>query len=231
MKWRARVWPIIAFWGLATSPFTAHASQVLVGNLDQPVSSFSPSIIDPADTWAQEFTTGTSANLQSIIASLGNINLGNNGDFTLTAQLFSVTSAITPPDPTMGATLLDTLTLNGGMASIPTSGFGNVEFDPSVTIGLVSTQYYWFVLSGSSSDGSGSVQWQFTDSTSHSGPGTLPNYGFLPTAPPWLVLGGSPFLIQVNGASIPEPSSMILGCIGISTVLFAGRWSRSRRGS
>ena len=242
MRLRSRVWPILAFLGLCSSPFTARADQVLVSNLlpDGVVSSnpFSPIVVDAASTWAQEFTSGVSVNLSSIQASLGLLNPGNNGDFSLTASLYQVSNVGDAPN--LG-TLLGTLSQVG---PISTTGFSNVEFDPSGTVALDASRFYWFVLSGSSGDGSGGVSWQFSEQANPvAGLGTLPNYGFETVPPPsppslpWSIFPPTtdpatfPFLIQVNGAggSVPEPSSMILGCIGFSAVLLARRWMSSRR--
>jgi hypothetical protein len=229
MRLDFRVKTLIALTGLLLCPLSARASQVIVGNLNQTVSSNSPSVIDPSDFWAQEFTSGVAATLQSVDASLGNFAQAGSGDFALTAQLFQVSSASNTPD--MGS-LVATLTQNG---AIPTAGYANVEFDAAPSVLLNPNAFYWFVLSASSGDGSGLVDWQFTDSPSNMGPGSLPNVASMSTFfpnPPWsLFPAETPFLVQVNGefAAVPEPSSLILGCAGFSAVLFATSRSRSRR--
>ena len=100
-RWSHRVLPIIALLGVSGSFDTAHADQVLVSSLlaDGVVSSnpISPSIIDSSDSWRREFTSGVSTNLVSIKASLGQLDPGNNGDFSLTAQLIQVSSASDNP--------------------------------------------------------------------------------------------------------------------------------------
>ncbi len=237
MRLRSRVWPVLAFLAICSSPFAARADQVLVSNLlpDGVVSTnpFSPIVVDPQDTWAQEFTSGVSVNLSSIQASLGLLNPGNKGDFSVTASLYQVSSV--GDTPNLG-TLVGTLSEVG---PISTTGFSNVAFDPSGTVALDASKFYWFVLSGTSSDGSGGVSWQFSEQANPlAGPGTLPNYGLetgSPPSPPWSAFppnpndpSSFPFLIQVNGA-VPEPNSMILGCIGFSAVLLARRWMNSRR--
>jgi hypothetical protein len=228
MRFCFRVGTLITLLGLMSCPMSVRASQIIVGNLNQtpdPVSS--PSVIDPSDFWAQEFSSGVSATLQSVDASLGNFVAGTGG-FTLTAQLFEVSSESNTPD--MG-TLVATLTQNG---AIPTSGFANVEFDAASSVLLNPNAFYWFVLSASSGDGSGLVDWQFTDSPSNMGPGSLPNVAsmstFFPT-PPWSLSSGTPFLVQVNGtiAVVPEPSTLVMACAGFSAVLLAAFRSRSRR--
>jgi hypothetical protein len=218
MRSSYRLLSIVALLGFWACPFTARAGQVLVSNLDQPVSGLSPSTIDPGDFWAQQFTSGVAATLTSITTSLGEFDSGNNQNFKLTAQLFQVTSISNTPDQ---GSLVAGFTQVG---SIPTGdgNFANVEFDPTHSVSLDPSKFYYFVLSGSSSDGSGAVQWQFTDSTASSGPGTLPNYAFF-DGTSWSQFGGSPFLIEVQGAAVPEPSSLILGCVGLSAVVFAAR--------
>jgi PEP-CTERM motif len=221
MRWSYRLFWIVAVLGFWACPASARAGQVLVSNLDQPPSSFSPSIIDPADFWAQQFTTGVSASLVSIKANLGELDAGINGDFIVTAQLFQVTTTSNTPDQ---GSLVASFTEVG---NIPTGmgNFANVEFDPTSTVSLDKSKFYWFVLSGSSSDGSGAFSWQFTDSTIHSGaPGSsLPNFAFFDgSLSSWTIGPDSPFLIEVQG-SVPEPSSLILGCVGLSAVVFAAR--------
>ena len=160
------------------------------------------------------------------MAGLGNLLTGNNNDFTVTAQLFAVTGATLTPDQ---GTLLTSLTLNG---TIPSTGFANVEFDPTSSVSLTASNFYWFVLSGSSSDGSGSVQWQYRDDTQSYGPGALDGIAN-ETGGAWTYLTGpnaTPFLIQVNavGGAVPEPSSLVMGCMGFAAALFARRRIKSR---
>jgi hypothetical protein len=225
-----RVRLLIALMGLALSPLSARASQVIVGNINQPPDPLlSPSVIDPSDFWAQEFTSGVSATLQSIDASLGNFSQAGSGDFVLTAQLFAVSSEANTPDT---GTLVATLTQNG---AIPTSGYANVEFDAASSVVLNPNAFYWFVLSATSGDGSGQVDWQFTNTTASNGPGSLFDSAVMSPGvpPPWTVFPGEPFLMQVNGtlAAVPEPSSLVMGCAGFSAVLLAAFRSRSRRQS
>jgi hypothetical protein len=217
LKWR--VWSMIAVWGIAASPVGAHAGQVVVGNLNQPPGQLSPSQIDPEDFWAEEFTTGGgSYTLTHILASLGGFDRGNNGDFTLTAQLFAVTSQSETPDQ---GTLVATLTQNG---SVPTNGFANVEFDSPSGVTLSPSLSYWFVLSGSSSDGTGAAQWQFTDNPAPPnsyGPGSLPNFARITVSSgPWTAFPDFPFLVEVDaaGTAVPEPSSAVLGGFGLAFV-------------
>jgi hypothetical protein len=145
------------------------------------------------------------------------------------AQLFSVTSVGQTPDQ---GTLVGTLAQNG---AIPTGSgnFANVEFDPTTTTNLDKNLFYWLVLSGQSSDGSGAVQWQFTDSTTVHGPGTLPDFAFSNdggmTWTPGPGGGQSPFLVEVDGTAVPEPSSLILWCMSLPAAMFARRWAMKGR--
>jgi hypothetical protein len=216
---------------LAVSGFirAARGDEVLVSNLDQSPGGLSPSQIDTTDSWAQEFTSGISSPLAFIKASLGELDPGTNGDFTLTAQLFSVTTAGNTPDQ---GTLVGTLAQNG---PIPTGSgnFANVEFDPTTTTNLDKNLFYWLVLSGQSGDGSGAAQWQFTDSTTVHGPGTLPDFAFSNDGgmswTPGPGGGVSPFLVEVDGSAVPEPSSLILWCMSFPAAMIARRWAMKRR--
>jgi hypothetical protein len=231
MRMRLGIWSMIAVVGLSAYPLSARAGQVIVSNLNQTPDPFT-SQIDPSFTWAQEFTTGGSFTLLNVFASLGDLNPGNNGDFTVTAQLFSVVNAGDTPN-------LGTVVANfaPNTASIPMSSPAPVEFDPtSSTVSLSGSSFYWFVLSGASSDGTGSVQWQFAD-TFNTDPGSvpgssLPNIANL-VGGGWTLLNppATPFLIEVNavGGAVPEPSSLVMGCAGFAAVLFARRRIPSRR--
>ena len=236
MSRKSCVLALIALLAHSACPYTASADPVLVSNLlpEGVVSGnfFSPSVVDATDSWAQEFTSGASINLASIQASLGQLNAGTNSDFSLTAQLIQVTNASDGPDSGSVVSAMSQLGL------ISTSGFSNVEFDPSVTVSLDSSKFYWFVLTGSSSDSTGGVSWQIANTAANSGPGSLPNYGSLsPGDPSWSVhpldpnnAATFPFLIGVTGqgSAVPEPASLILACIGFSGALLARRWMKSR---
>jgi hypothetical protein len=214
---------MIAVCAIATLPMGARAGQIVVGNLNQsPDLVTGPSFIDAEDFWAQEFTTGGGTyTLQNIFASLGPLT----PTLTLTAQLWEVPigSPTTPPDPTQGATLLDTLTLNG---TIPNSGYNNrVEFDPTVTVTLDANHAYWFELSASPND-TGSLGWNFTQSTTVEGPGSLPNFATFTPDTGWIVTPASgdvfgPQMIEVD--AVPEPSTAALASIGLAMVFAVRR--------
>jgi hypothetical protein len=223
---------MIALLSLLTSPL-ARAGNLVVGNLDQPPLTFDsiipydPSIGQPGFAAAQQFTTGPSGtSLDRIFVSIGDYNAGT--DFHLTATLFADNAGL----PT-GAQLTG-FTYN--VSSIPTAGFATVEFDPTSAVNLAANTPYWFVLNGSSSDGSGNTDWQFTASTLTHGPGTLPFFsnstdGGLTWGGPFPAAGfpNEPYLIQVNSPLVPEPSSWILGCIGFSSLWLLRRQARRGR--
>jgi hypothetical protein len=198
------------------------AGSLVVGNLDQPAAPSSPDTLDDTFSLAEEFTTGSSGTtLDHIFASLGRLDTGNAGDFTLTAQLVADSG-----DTPTGA-LLTGFTF--AMASIPGTGFATVAFDPTSSVTLAANTSYWFVLSGTSSDGSGSVAWQWTDSLTSSGPGSLPNFATNSTiSPGWSVSPNQPYLIQVN-ASVPEPASWVLAGLGFAGLSLARARRAARR--
>ena len=175
-----------------------------MSNLAEPHSLYDTLMVysppnQPGFESAQAFTTGTNDyTLTSILANLGNFDPGSNGDFTLSATLQLANSDGTP------GTVLTSFTYG----SIPTSGFADVEFDPINSILLSAGTTYMFVLKGVSSDGSGDVDWSYSDTTNSSGPGSLPFFNTSfdggatwngPFSPP--NGGGDPYLIQVNGTS------------------------------
>ncbi len=202
---------------------SALGGSLVVGNLNQGaapppydfIMPYDPSIAQPGFTAAQEFNTGSAAtSLDRIFANIGNYYSGTNGDFQLSATLMGDSSG------TPSGTLV---TFSFNVAAIPTSGYANVEFDPTSSFNLAANTNYWFVLSGSSpSDGTGGVNWVYTNSTNTYGPGSLPNFnnsydGGMTWNGPFG--GGQPYLIQVNGLyAVPEPSTGFLASIGLGAV-------------
>jgi hypothetical protein len=225
---------IFALSALLSSPLAAQAGDLVVGNLDQGntpsnYDTINPFIagVHPGYTAAQEFTTGaTGTSLDKVFASLGNYDPGD-GTFALTASLV-LDNRTTPTGAVQ-------TTFSFNVASIPGSGLAVVEFDPTSSVSLTANTGYWFVLTANSDDGSGSTDWQWTTSTDHSGPGTLPRFAnnFAGTDPnQWNVFPDEPFMIQVNstvGPVVPEPTSWVLGGIGLAGMLMVTRLTRSRR--
>ena len=97
--------------------------------------------------------------------------------------------------------MVDTLTLKGGVSSIPFSSFANLEFDPTKTDSLSSSLFYYFVLGEPGGPIVGSFQWNYTLSTTVDGTGTLPSTVFTlgSESGPWTQIPGHPFLIQIDG--------------------------------
>jgi len=229
---------LIILLGLSATPFAVLAGTVtVVGNLDE--GSGSSQTIVPLATnapgsspyWiSQEFGTGATGGtitLTQIFASLGLFQPSNNNDFTLTAELDSNASGNLP-----GTKIAD-LTQNG---SFGVSSFNNVEFDAVGTVTLNANTSYWFTLEAFSSDGSGSVDWQYANTiTPSSGTGSLSYYASSTDGLTWSSIPVSapyntPFLIQVNGSTaVPEPATWLLGTIGLSTMLVVSRQWRMRR--
>ncbi len=144
MRSRSCVLTIVALCAIAAS-HAAHAGTLVVTNLDQPVA-FADQIVpnDPAIGQfgfepAQQFNTGpTATSLDRIFVNIGDYTAGT-GSFQLAATLQADSSGIP------GA-VLDTFTFS--VASIPTSGFTNVEFNPVSPFTLAANTNYWFVLAG-----------------------------------------------------------------------------------
>jgi hypothetical protein len=228
---------------LVVSATGVQAGPIIVGNLDRPpdttdspllIVPYIASFSAPGLTAAQQFTTGSSSvELDKVFASLGNLDTGTNGSFTLTASLYSDDSSDKIP-----GTVLASFTYN--QSTIPTSGFANVEFD-TTPINLAASTNYWFVLQANYNnpkvtDDFGSVTWRYTLASGSDvyGPGLLPqtNQTFNNT---WnttdnIPTPNEPFLIQVGGAAaVPEPGSWVLGSVGIGLVVLASRWGRMRR--
>jgi hypothetical protein len=230
MRVRTCVLMLVVFLG-GVGSHGALAGSLVVGNLDQPpggadsIVPYDPSIGQFGFTAAQEFNTGpTATSLDRIFANLGNYDSGTNGDFQLTATLLADNSGTPSGSPLVSFSF--------NVSSIPTSGFANVEFDPVGSFTLASNTNYWFVLNGSSpTDGTGSVNWNWTNSTTTYGPGSLQNFnnsydgGTTWNGP----FSGSPYLIQVNGQAVPEPAGWTLATIGFGAVLGLARASRPRR--
>jgi hypothetical protein len=209
------------FLGLAlaflASAAGASAGEILVGNLDQPPVTDPGYLIyiDGTNFPAQQFTTaGWDVELTSIVASLGDLDPGTGGDFSVEGRLYS-------DNGTQPGSLLATFL----PVTLPTSGYAGVEFLLSSPLALAANTSYWFELRGSSSDGTGSIYWQYTLSTDRTGPGTLPNSGITyadPSNPGWQGSApNEPFLIQIS--VVPEPSALTLAAIALGVSALAAR--------
>jgi hypothetical protein len=227
MSSRLRVLLVIALFGLAGAPCSVHGASVIVSSLNETndghdlITPFVPGG-PPGFEAAQEFTTGSSNYvLTQILANLGGFDPGTNKDFTLTATLQADNG---------GAPGSVLAMFNFDINSIPAAGFAHVAFNPIGTVSLMSGPGYWFVLKGTSSDGTGGVDWSFTFGTSPEGPGTLPNFNTSnDNGANWNgPFPGQPYQVQVSGNAVPEPASWLLGGIGLGGVFLVGRWSGSR---
>jgi hypothetical protein len=212
---------MIAVCALAAAPFSARGADIIVSNLNQTNDGYDTIQLDFAA--AQEFMTGSQSYvLTQILANLGGLDPGANNDFKLTATLQGDNGG----NP---GTVLTKFTYD--ISSIPSAGFAHVAFNPIASVILASGVNYWFVLSGSSSDGTGGVNWSFTNSTTVEGPGTLLAFntsndnGATWNGP----FSGQPYQIQVSGPLVPEPASWIPGSLGLAGMFLAARCSRSRR--
>jgi hypothetical protein len=198
---------------------------IIVSNLGEPPSAFSPVSVTSDTFWSQQFTSGEAATLTQIITQLGNLDTGIAGDFTMSAALYSTPGALSLPD---SGTLVTTFAFD--QTTIPTAGFANIAFSPIGVVTLDPSLYYWFVLTGTSSDGTGQADWQFTDSSGSSGPGSLVAVGRYDVPGPWTFNDSGPFLMAVQGSlAIPEPSSLLLGVLGLSVVTVGATALRLRR--
>jgi hypothetical protein len=233
MSAKSRVLSSLAVLIICAQPVTVRGGQVLVSNLGNLPADTSPVSVTTSTFYAQQFQSGVAASLDRIIAQLGDLTTGSNGDFALSASLVAVSSPSLFPD---AGTVVTTLDLNPATPIPPpnpdgSNAFANVEFDPSNPVSLSPSQFYWFVLTGASSDGSGQVDWQFTNDSSFTGPGSLAATHARNDLPgPWFTDTGGPLMIQVEGTpAVPEPTSWVLGTIGFSSVLLASRRFRTGR--
>ncbi len=164
----------------------------------------------PPQSYAQEFTTGASAELLSdVIAVLGDAS----GSFTATASLES-NSGTLPSGAVLTAF---------AVPSIPSGSPSNETFTPATSVILSANTDYWFVLAAA---GTGSYEWNYTNTLQ----ANLPNYavndgtGWSIGAPP------GPFLLQVDATATTEPSSLFLvsaaGMLGLLVAL-ARRFGRT----
>ncbi len=144
MRSRSCVLTIVALCTGAASR-AARAGTLVVTNLNEKVAFADPIVPnDPAIGQfgfepGQQFNTGpTATSLDRIFVNIGDYTAGTGG-FQLAATLQADSGGVP------GA-VLDTFTFN--VATIPTSGFANVEFNPVSPFTLAANTNYWFVLAG-----------------------------------------------------------------------------------
>ena len=195
----------------------ARGDSLLVGNLAD--ASAGSDTIDPNASRAQGFMTGNRAwNLTSIDAVLGGFSAG--GTFDASATLVGSTTDSNGKDvPDLSNPL--------GTFTFPTVGasFTTLNFTPTTSIVLQANTEYWFVLQATSANASG-FDWQTTNDTTldPGSEGTLTSFAAMipPGSGIWYSQPNQPYLIGINGtpvvASVPEPSSWIMGGLGVSCV-------------
>src|SRR5206468_9751316 len=117
---------------------------------------------------AQQFTTDPQGwELSRITLNMGDAKL-TGGGFTL--ELRSNNDAGTPLDPAddVPGPLVATLSGNSDPATA-----GNYDYSPAATINLARNTSYWILARVSDELSIASYSWNFTDSTTHTGSGTL----------------------------------------------------------
>jgi hypothetical protein len=200
----------VAFMLLANAGLS-YADTVIVSNLTAIVAGTGTIYSSgPPQSYAQEFVTGNSSVvLSSIIVPLGDAS----GTFTAAADLVADNSGLP------GSSVLTLFTV----PTIPTGSATDLTFTPTSSVTLKANTDYWFVLSAT---GSGSYQWQYTNTLSAS----FPNYAVSSSntmGATWTVgTPPGPFLLGANAAAVPEPSSLVLAAIGL---LALGMVVRARR--
>jgi hypothetical protein len=192
---------------MSTNPLTR--ADILVSNLSEPFRASTP-IANPEYWGAQSFhTVGFGVVLDSIEAIVGN----GDGPPSVVAELRRATGPLGEIDTTAGG-LLTTFT------APDMSGATSVRlFTPNSPVTLDPTTKYWFILGADS----GTYDWSYANTNFYTGPGMLGNFADSSDAGvTWNLRDESfPYFIQVNGSTIPEPSSLFvlavtgLGMIGV----------------
>ncbi len=191
---------------------------VIVSNLNQAMNGHSTIYAaGPPQEYAQEFITGgQSVELGTVIALLGDAT----GTFTASADL------VTDNSGQPSSTVLTTFTI----PTIPTgTTYSDETFTPNSSVTLSANTSYWFILSASGTDTSAFYRWGYTDSTSYSGSGSLnmiavsTNNGATWTTHP---LSYGPEILQVNTASVPEPTSLVLMALAAPAIACGYRAKR-----
>jgi len=183
----------------------SYGGSIIVSNLTDTVNGTGTIYgSGPPQSYAQEFLTGSSSLvLSNVMVALGEAS----GTFTATADLVNNNSGLP------GSAVLTGFTV----PTIPT-GIADLTLIPTSSVTLQANTDYWFVLSAS---GSGNFQWEYTSTLSSS----FPNYATSTDNGTTWTIGtpAGPFLLAANS---PEPSSLVLGAIGMlafGSVVFVRR--------
>jgi hypothetical protein len=201
MRYRSIVAGLVTAVALIVSLNSVTRADVLVSNLDEPFNFDTPiGLMGPDYYWgAQSFYSGVdNYTLTSIDAIVGN---GMNSP-SVVAQLRR-SDIMGDIDNTLGG-LITTFTAPDmtGMTSIRT-------FLPDVSVNLVSTEKYWFILG---SDNAGTYDWSYAEGPMTIGPGALSNYAdSIDAGVTWINRDSiDPYFIRVNASSVvPEPSGLL----------------------
>jgi hypothetical protein len=182
----------------------------IVSNLDQTMNGHSTIYAaGPPQEYAQQFTTGSQGvELGTVTALLGDAL----GTFTASAEL------VTDNGGTPGTTVLTTFTV----PTIPTgTTYVDETFTPNSSVMLSANTSYWFILSASGTDTTARYRWGYTDSTSYTGSGSLGEIGVSrDNGATWTIhpLSYGPEILQVNTASVPEPTSLVLIALAVPAI-------------
>jgi hypothetical protein len=191
---------------------------VIVSNLSQTSNGHGTIFAaGPPQEYAQEFTTGSqSVALGTVIALVGDAT----GTFNPSADL------VTDNNGQPGSTVVTTFTV----PTIPTgTTLQNETFTPNSSVTLSANTSYWFILSATGTDDSAFYRWGFTDSTSSTGSGSIGMIGVSQSnGESWTVhpLSFGPQMLQVNSASVPEPTSLILMALAAPAIACGYRAQR-----
>jgi hypothetical protein len=191
---------------------------VIVSNLSQTSNGHGTIFAaGPPQEYAQEFITGSqSVGLGTVIALVGDAT----GTFSPAAELATDNSG----QPS--STVLTTFTVP---TIPPGTTLQDETFTPNSSVILSANTSYWFILLASGTDTSAFYRWGYTDSTSYTGPGSLnmiavsENNGATWTTHP---LSYGPEILQVNSASVPEPTSLILMALAAPAIACGYRAQR-----
>jgi hypothetical protein len=168
--------------------------------------------MDPISTFgplADSFSNGAAATLVDLKLLL-NVDIPTDGG-TVTVSLLSSDESTSPPTP--GSVIATLGTINDSSLSTSLS----VVDISGLSVALAANTRYWIELS----QPNGSANWSFAGDAS--GVGTAGEFFFNQNGP--FPNSEGPYQMQINVASgtIPEPSAVVLGMIGIGGLFILRR--------